>query len=217
MTGHGLALALAASAVSVGALHSLAPDHWAPLATVARVQGWPRRRTVRVTLLCGFGHVSVSLLLAVLALVSGRALFEAFGRRLESVAALLLTAFGVAYGAWGLRKAAGRRFHGHVHACYDHVHDAARATVGGLFVLYAADPCVAVVPIVMAAAPLGPVPAAVIAILYEAATMGAMLALVLFARAGLGRVRWPWLDVYGDAVAGGLLAALGLTLAGLGW
>jgi ABC-type nickel/cobalt efflux system permease component RcnA len=125
---HGFVVALAASAVSVGALHSLAPDHWAPLAAVARVQGWSRGRTARVTLLCGFGHVSVSVLLAVLALASGSALFEAFGRRLEPAAALLLAAFGFVYGAWGLRQAAGRRFHGHVHASYDHVHDAERAT-----------------------------------------------------------------------------------------
>jgi hypothetical protein len=214
---HGFVLALASAAVSVGALHSLAPDHWAPLAAVARVQGWSRGRPARVTLLCGFGHVSVSVLLAVLALVSGSALFEALGRRLESVAALLLAAFGLVYGAWGLRKAAGRRFHGHVHASYDHVHDAAGATVGGLFALYAADPCVAVVPIVVAAAPLGLAPAAAVAVLYEAATMGTMLALVVFAHAGLGRLRLPWLDVYGDAVAGAFLAALGLALAGAGW
>jgi hypothetical protein len=117
----------------------------------------------------------------------------------------------------GPAQGGGKALHGHVHASYDHVHDAASATVGGLFALYAADPCVAVVPIVIAATPLGLVPAAAVAVLYEAATMGTMLGLVLFAHAGLGRVRLPWLDVYGDAVAGAFLAALGLALAGLGW
>ena len=68
---------LAATAATVGALHSLAPDHWVPFAAVARARGWSAGRTARVTLLCGFGHVSASVVLGLLALVFGPTVFAA--------------------------------------------------------------------------------------------------------------------------------------------
>ncbi len=215
--GDGLFGALAVAAATLGSLHSLAPDHWVPFAAVARARGWSAARTARVTLLCGFGHVTTSVALGLLGLILGFRVLEAFGRRLESVAGILLLVFGLLYGAWGLRRAAGRRLHGHPHSHYDHVHDPSRITVFSLFLLFSADPCVAVVPLMMAAAPGGPVRLGAIVVLYELATLAAMVALVLPARAGVSVIRAGWLDRYGDAVAGGLIAAVGLLVGGLGW
>jgi putative Mn2+ efflux pump MntP len=213
---HGLFLALGGAAISVGALHTLAPDHWVPFAVLARAQGWSAGRTARVTFLCGFGHVTVSALLGLLGLAFGRAVFESAGRKMEAVAGILLIGFGLAYGVWGLRRAAGRHVHGHAHAHYDHVHDASKTTAWSLFLLFSADPCVAVIPLLFASAPLGAAPTAGIVLLYEAATIGTMIALVLPARAGISRVRFPWLDHWGDTVAGGLIAATGVVVMALG-
>ena len=91
-------LALAAGAASIGALHSLAPDHWVPFAALARARGWSTWRTARITALCGLGHVTVSAALGLLALWFGLETLELFGERLEAVAGILLIAFGVAYG-----------------------------------------------------------------------------------------------------------------------
>jgi nickel/cobalt transporter (NicO) family protein len=212
----GLFVTLAGAAVSVGALHTLAPDHWMPFAAISRAQRWQAGRTARTTFLCGFGHVTVSALVGLLGLVFGRAIFERIGARMEAVAGILLVGFGLAYGFWGARRAAGRRVHGHAHAHYDHVHDAARTTAWSLFVLFSADPCVAVIPLLFAAAPLGTAPAVGIVLLYEAATIGTMIVLVLPARAGFERLRFPWLDPWGDAVAGGLIAATGVVVMALG-
>jgi len=209
--------ALALTAATVGSLHSLAPDHWVPFAAVARARGWSAGRTTRVTLACGLGHVTVSVALGLLGLWLGLGVLEAFGRRMESVAGLLLIAFGLAYGAWGLRRALGRRLHGHRHACYDHVHDPSQVTAWSLFLLFSADPCVAVLPLMLAAASLGAAPVVAIALIYEAATLATMVLLVLPARAGARVLRATWLDRYGDAAAGGLIAAVGLVVAGLGW
>lgn len=208
---------LALTAATVGALHSLAPDHWVPFAAVARARGWSAARTARVTLACGVGHVTVSVLLGLLGLVLGREVLLAFAGRLEAAAGVVLVAFGLAYAAWGLRRAAGQRFHGHTHARYDHVHDPSRATAWGLFLFFCADPCVAVIPILLAAAPLGWAGLAVVALVYEAATLAAMVLLVLPARAGANVLRVHWLDDYGDAAAGGVIAAVGLVVMGLGF
>ena len=90
--------ALAATAATVGSLHSIAPDHWVPFAAVARARGWSTARTARVTLLCGFGHVTVSVILGLLALGLGLEVLHVIGARLESLAGLLLIGFGLLYG-----------------------------------------------------------------------------------------------------------------------
>jgi hypothetical protein len=207
---------LVLTAVTVGSLHSIAPDHWVPFAAVARARGWSAGRTARVTLLCGFGHVTVSVFMGLVGLWLGLSVLEVFGRRLESLAGILLVAFGLVYGSWGLRRALGRRVHGHVHAHYDHVHDPSRITAGALFLLFSADPCVAVIPLILAAASLGAAKVVTLVVAYEAATLGAMIALVLPARAGVRLFRAGWLDHYGDAAAGALIAAVGLLVIGLG-
>jgi hypothetical protein len=207
------AAALAVAAMSVGSLHSLAPDHWVPFTALARAQGWSRRRTALVTLLCGFGHVTVSVALGLAGLFLGLAALQALGQRLEAVAGILLVGFGVAYAVWGLRKAVRERLHGHSH---HHPHDVHRTTAWTLFLLFSADPCVAVIPIVFAAAPLGTAHAVAVVGAYEAATLGTMVGLVLLSHAGVKSLRARWLDRYGDGAAGGLIAATGLVLMALG-
>jgi nickel/cobalt transporter (NicO) family protein len=207
---------LALAAVTVGALHTLAPDHWVPFAALARSRKWSAGRTARITIACGFGHVTVSALLGLLGLAFGLTMVQAFGQRMESLAGILLIGFGLVYGIWGLRRAAGRRLHGHTHNHYDHVHDPSRTTAWALFLLFSADPCVAVIPLLFAAAPLGAGRAAGIVLLYELATIGTMVALVLPARAGARVLRAAWLDRWGDAAAGGVIAAVGITVTALG-
>jgi nickel/cobalt exporter len=208
---------LALTAVSIGSLHTAAPDHWVPFAALSRARGWSARRTAGVTLVCGFGHVTVSALFGLLGLFFGLRLLRSVGGRMGAVAPLLLVGFGVLYALWGLRRAAAPRLHGHAHSHYDHVHDPSRASAWTLFLLFSADPCVAVVPLMFASAPLGAARTLAIVVLYEAATLATMLVFVLPARAGARLLRAPWLDRYGDAAAGGLIAIVGLVVAGLGW
>lgn len=208
---------LALAAVTLGSLHTLAPDHWVPFAALARAQGWSRARTARITALCGFGHVTVSVLLGVLALVFGLEMLRLVGQRMEAMAGILLIAFGLVYAVYGLRRAAGSHVHGHHHHRYDHVHEPRTMTPWALFLLFSADPCVAVIPILFAAAPLGTLRTAVVVGAYELATIGTMVALVLPAAAAARRVSGRFVEHYGDAAAGGVIAVVGIVVAALGW
>lgn len=215
----GLYSTLALAAVTVGSLHTAAPDHWVPFVALSRARGWSAKRTAGVTLICGFGHVTVSALFGLVGLFFGVRMLESLGARMGAVAPLLLIAFGVVYGLWGMRRAIAPRLHGHPHSHYDHVHadSPSRASAWTLFLLFSADPCIAVIPLLFAAAPLGLARTLTIVLLYEAATLGTMLLFVLPARAGARALRAPWLDRYGDAAAGGLIAVVGVTVAALGW
>jgi hypothetical protein len=218
MTSDGIFWALAGTAALVGALHSVAPDHWVPFMAVGRARGWSAARTAQVTFLCGFAHVTVSVVLGLLALRLGQEMLEAFGARLESVAGILLVGFGLAYGLWGLRRALAGTLHGHSHAHFDHVHDPSRATVWGLVLLFSVDPCVRLIPIILAAAPLGAARLLGLILIYEVATIGTMVAIVLVAHSGaVGALQAPWLDRYGDALAGGLIVVTGVVVAAFGW
>lgn len=207
---------LAIAAATVGVLHTLAPDHWLPIAAVSRARGWSNRRTARVALLCGFGHVTVSALLGLVALFTGTAIVESFGARSASIAGVLLIGFGVAYALWGARHVIMRKLHGHSHEHFDHVHDPSAKTTWALFAIYCADPCVAIIPIIFAAAPLSVAGTIGIVIVYELATIATMVGLAVAARAGSVVFRGRWVDRYGDAAAGALIAVTGICVAAIG-
>lgn len=222
-------LALVAAAVSVGSLHSLAPDHWIPFAALARAERWSRGRTAVVTALCGLGHVTASVALGLAALLFGLELLQAFGQRLESLSGLLLVGFGVAYGGWGLHRTITSRAHHHAHAHgHRHTHLIGHQSAAGsppshrplttwsLLLLFSADPCVAVVPLLFAAAPLGWPSTVAIVAAYEIATIGTMIVLVIPTREAAGRIAGVWADRWGDALAGGVVATVGLAVLMLG-
>jgi len=217
MSHSSLFASLAIAAITVGSLHSLAPDHWVPIAAVARARNWSRGRTARVSFICGLGHVTVSVLLGLLALMFGAQLFESLGERMVSVAGYLLIGFGVAYAIWGLRGTIAHRIHGHHHHHYDHVHDPSTASTWSLFLIYCADPCLAVIPILFAAAPLSTVETVSIVVAYEVATIGTMVALVALAHSGAQRFKGKWVERYGDTAAGALIVATGVMVAILDW
>ena len=54
---------LLGAAATVALLHSILPDHWVPLAVVARAQRWSLLRVARVSALASLGHVIASLVL----------------------------------------------------------------------------------------------------------------------------------------------------------
>lgn len=211
-----LAITLGVAAAGVGALHSLAPDHWLPIAAVSRARSWSMGRTGKVALFCGTGHVTVSAALGLVALVTGRSIVEALGTHVGSIAAILMIAFGIGYAVWGARHLIARRFHGHDHVHFDHVHGAEKTSVRALFAIYCADPCIAVIPIIIAAAPLSlPATLGIVAV-YELATLATMVGLVLASRAGIGVIRGRWVEDHGDTAAGGLIAVTGIVVAILG-
>lgn len=219
-------VALMITAGSVGALHSLAPDHWVPFAALARARKWTPLRTARLAFFCGFGHVTVSALFGVLAVLLGRETIETYGATMQSLAPLLLIGFGFAYMAWALWRISRRRLmhqvdhidgvqhdHGHGH----HHQHRPGMTEWGLFLLFCADPCIALIPMIVAASAGGWSAVLAVIVVYEIATICAINVLVYTAHAGARQVRFGWVDRYGDAVAGAMILAVGafVTLIGI--
>ena len=116
MTGPLLITTVAA----VGVLHTLVPDHWAPIVVLGRQQGWSASRTARAAAIAGFGHVTTTLLLGIVLWAVGATLAVRYAHLVSVAAALALLAFGVwiAYSGW-------RELH--AHDGHSHAHDLAHA------------------------------------------------------------------------------------------
>ena len=119
---------LVATVAAVGVLHTLVPDHWAPIVVVGRQQGWSVLRTARAAAIAGFGHVASTLLLGVILWAVGASLALRYGHAVNVAAAIALIAFGAWIGYSGWRELRGAHDHGHSHLEHAHVHRHADAT-----------------------------------------------------------------------------------------
>ncbi|MEJ0097927.1 MAG: hypothetical protein WDM84_08385 [Bauldia sp.] len=116
---------LVAAVVGVGVLHTMVPDHWAPIALLARQRGWTRGETARAALQAGAGHVATTLLFGLAVWLVGAAAAERFGQAVDVAASVALVGFGgwIAVGAW---REIRDDDHGHGHGGHGHSHEHGR-------------------------------------------------------------------------------------------
>ena len=135
----GPPLLLVGAVAAVGVLHTIVPDHWMPIALIARQRGWSKAETAQAALRAGIGHVLSTLAIAVAVWAAGVAVADRFGHLVDLASSLALVGFGgwIAWSAWReLHPADGperghahRHRHGHSHAhvhahSLGHIHDA---------------------------------------------------------------------------------------------
>jgi ABC-type nickel/cobalt efflux system permease component RcnA len=93
---------LIGAVAAVGVLHTIVPDHWVPIALIARQRSWSRPETARAALQAGTGHVLSTLVVALAVWAAGLAFAERFGHLIDIVSGVALFGFGgwVAVSAW---------------------------------------------------------------------------------------------------------------------
>src|SRR3984893_3433495 len=114
---YGPELLLVAAVATVGVLHTIVPDHWLPIALIARQRGWSKFETARAALQAGIGHVLSALLIAMVVWLAGVAFADRFGHIVDTVSSLALIAFGgwFAISAWRDLRTHGGHEHSHSH------------------------------------------------------------------------------------------------------
>lgn len=225
------------TAASIAVLHTvLGPDHYLVFTAMGKAQGWSLAKTLRITALCGLGHVASSILIGLAGILMGAqlaTLVQIEGLR-GSLAGYALLAFGLVYFAWGLKKAGRGHVHSHVHvhddvvhthkhdhhADHAHVHAAGAKnaiTPWAIFIIFVLGPCEALIPLFMypAAQQSGGLVVAV-AVVFSLFTLLAMLTCVAITTIGLDRFRLPQSGRYAHAVAGASVAVCGAMISFLG-
>lgn len=229
---------MAATAVGTAVLHTLIPDHWLPFVLVGRARGWSARATAAVAAGSAALHVALSLALGAAALAIGHEAAGRFGESLERSAGVLLIVFGLTYAAWSWRKGghfhpggrllhppdespacegptgdAGRhRAHGHYHADASWIEHGDRIGAWALAVAVGANPCVVILPVLLAAGSSGVRTVAIVASAYAVTTIVLLTALSVGGVLAARRIPVPGIARHMEAASGLLIALLGVAL-----
>jgi sulfite exporter TauE/SafE len=227
---HELAV-LVGSAALIASVHTvIGPDHYLPFVALSKARQWSRRKTLWITAVCGVGHVAGSVVLGLIGIAAGITVrsLELFESQRGEIAAWLLVAFGLLYGAWGVRQALRNKPHTHSHAhangtCHSHTHshhtehvhphgDGNRnVTPWVLFTIFVFGPCEPLIPLLMyPAATLNGWAVALVAGVFAFVTIVTMLGLVYLSCLGLSFVSTERIGRYGHALAGATVFLCGL-------
>lgn len=231
---HSQLIALSGTAAAIAFTHTiLGPDHYIPFVAMSKAGGWSPLRTLILTVLCGIGHCASSVLLGAIGIAIGAAVgklewIEGFR---GDLAGWLLLGFGLAYTAWGLRRAWRNRPHAHWHAHGDgtvhshtHVHDVEHAHVHAsdvkpnltpwiLFTIFVFGPCEPLIPLLMyPAARHSLAGVALVTVIFSVVTIATMTTLVMLARHGLNRLPLARFERYTHAAAGIAVTACGIAV-----
>ena len=228
---------LAGTAALIGFGHTLfGPDHYLPFIVMGRARGWSLSKTMRITFLCGVGHVGGSVLLglagAMLGIAVGR--LEFFEAWRGNLAAQALIVFGFTYCVWGIHRAIRNKPHSHTHMhennvvhahshthmhehAHPHLQDGKTLTPWVLFTIFVLGPCEPLIPLIM-------YPAAehsmwgmmLVASVFSIATIGTMMTVVLVSIWGIRFVKIAPLERFSHALAGAAVCLSGLAIQFLG-
>ena len=228
---------LLGTAASIAFLHTvLGPDHYLVFTAMVKARSWSLARTLRITLICGSGHVMSSIVIGTIGILAGAqlaALTEIEGVR-GNLAGWALLAFGLMYFAWGLKKAGRGHVHSHVHTHEDivhdhehdhhtdhaHVHEAGAKnsiTPWAMFIVFVLGPCEALIPLFMyPAAQQSNALVVAVAFVFGVVTLLTMVASVAVTTIGLEKLNLPSTGRYAHAAAGASVALCGGAVSILG-
>ena len=226
-------LIIAGTAASLGFIHTvLGPDHYLPFIVIGRARHWTLAKTLFVSFLCGLGHVLSSIVLGLVGVSLGIAVF-----RLESieafrggVAAWLLIGFGFTYFVWGLHRAIRNKPHKHLHyhpegeehkhshthdSRHSHIHDKDRPSLTPwiLFTIFVFGPCEPLIPMIMyPAAKHSFTGVVLVALAFGLTTVLTMLAIITLSSWGVGFLKLGKLERYVHALAGAMIFVSGISV-----
>ncbi len=222
-------LLLGAAAV-VAIFHSILPDHWVPLAVVARTQRWSIADVVRVTFFTSIGHVITSLILAGILALIGLQLQKEIDTQQGHIVGAVLILTGVIFLIWGWVGAGPHQHnhnegHTHDHSVshthdHDHPHEhqhtdrkeqsviKQRAAIAVPFGVVA-SPDLTILPVVLAASAVGT--AAVLSVLsvFALFTIGTFIGLTVLATLAGYQIKGDWLEKNANTITCLVLIAIG--------
>jgi ABC-type nickel/cobalt efflux system permease component RcnA len=217
----GSRLLLIGSVAAVGVLHTMVPDHWIPIAVMARQRRWSRWETGRAALLAGTGHVLSTLAIATVVWIAGATAARRLGSAIDTVSSLALLGFGLWIAVSALHEQRHRHGHSHPHglaAPPNHGEGANPTSEAAprngdrtaLLLIVGSSPMVEGIPAFFAAAKFGAGLVSAMAAVFSAATVATYVLLCVSSASGLQRIGFNPIERYGEVLSGAAIALLGL-------
>jgi hypothetical protein len=233
------ALLAAAGGVAVG--HAILPDHWVPLAVLARTRRYGLGRVARLSSAAAVAHVAVSLLLGALIIIIGLQFRSVVEHAQNLVIGGLLVATGLVFAGFELVGGGHHDRDGHHH--HDHAGDPESgrphehapsdllgpdhgsgaapgrlAGIAGVVVPFgaAASPDLTILPVFLAATAAGVAASIGALLIFSLVTIATIVGLTVSATFGGYQVQGAWLDRWGNAATALVLVVVGgLVLTGV--
>jgi hypothetical protein len=194
----GPELLLVVAVIAVGVLHTLVPDHWVPIAVVARQFRWTRGQTARAAAVAGLGHTLSTLAIGVVVWISGVALAMRFGNLVSILASVALVGFGVWIAVASLREMRGGG------------PNLTRDVRTPLLLILGSSPMVEGIPAFLAAARFGAGLLAVMAVCFGVSTIVTYVVMCVGSHVALQSLSFGPLERYGEVLSGAIVAAIGI-------
>ena len=228
---------LSVTAISIGFVHTvLGPDHYLPFIVLSEAKKWTLKKTMFITLICGFGHVLSSVVLGLAGIAVGLSLNKLVDAETfrGNIAAWLFIAFGLVYMVISIRNLIRKKKHSHSHFhiggekhSHDHDHhkehlhihdnDVVKTTPWILFLIFVFGPCEPLIPIIMYPAAQSNIAGAVfVSLLFSVVTIGTMMSIVLAFKLGFSRINLKPVEKYSNVIAGVMIFLSGIAIRFLG-
>lgn len=192
---------LLAASVAVGVLHTMVPDHWVPIALLARRRGFNTAQVAKTAAIAGLGHTVSTLIIAAIVWIAGVALAARFGALVNAASSAALIAFGLWIAVGSLRElrkeSADSGF-------------ASLQARTALLLILGSSPAIEVIPAFFAASRYGAGLLAGMAILFAVSTIGTYVALSVTSARGIQRLNFGHFERYGEVFSGAFIAVLGI-------
>lgn len=224
---------------TIGIFHTMmGPDHYLPLIVMSRSGQWSSKKTILITVLCGFGHIISSIVLAVIVILLGLTAMnlELIESARSMIAGWAMITFGLVYMIWGLKRALKNKEHIHHHLHVDgklhehkHIHTGNHAhfheetnknvmTPWILFLIFVLGPCEPLIPLIMYPTLNNDIPGAImVAVIFTVMTLITMLGIIIISFYGINKLPYNRLEKHTHAIAGLtiLLCGIGIQFLGL--
>lgn len=202
--------ALLLAAATVGILHMSAPDHWATLLMLGKVERWGRSRLVGVGLVTAAGHVALSIALGFAIVGLGLAFSARLSGEVVQAVGLLMVIGGAAYAIKELRITTRKDYESETLEELAKGERRFGSRFGYFAVLGAAlSPDLAILPSFVLAVPRGLEFALAIAVVFGLASVGTLISFLLLGMTGLGELFEKIPAKYNDALVGLVVASVG--------
>lgn len=210
-------LLLVGAVAFVGVFHTIVPDHWAPIALIARQRKWTKGETAAAAAKAGIGHVVSTLLIALVVWFAGEAVAQHFGHLVDLASSLALVAFGcwIAISAWLETRTGEHNDHGHAKEKHhshphDHPHPHKMKNSTALLLILGSSPMVEGIPAFFAAGKYGVGLILVMSVVFAVSTIATYVILCVYSTEGLQQVKLGVFEKYGEVLSGVFIAGVGL-------
>jgi hypothetical protein len=200
-------LILLGAVIAVGVLHTLVPDHWVPIAVVARNFHWTRAQTAWAAAIAGLGHTLSTLVIGVVVWLAGLALAVRFGNLASILAGIALVAFGLWIAGASLLEMHADREQDNKYKMDESSRRGLRTT---LLLILGSSPMVEGIPAFFAAARFGAGLLVAMAVCFAISTIATYVTMCVGSHAALQSLSFGPLERYGEVLSGAIIAIVGL-------